>query len=337
MTRRTDPSVPSVAVIVLTWNRPHELIDCLDSFACLDYPNYETVVVDNHSEDDTVQIVRERYPWATLIVNEDNLGYVGGNNVGIRYALDRGFDYVCILNSDTKVSPNLLSGLVEVMRSDPKIAIAGAKNLLMEHPDFTWGRYGTITFGPMLVRVDGRFEADHEELPCPKDVDCVVGNGCMMSRAALLDVGLFDEEFFQVNEDIDWCVRARKKGYRTVFVDRVSFLHKGSSSSDAGNKWIFSYGYFLGRNAILFARKHATPAQWVKLVFNMVVGVTLRGLLSAIVGLVMSVTEDARFVRGMIDGYRGKFDPDQAMTRGKTTWKPIGESWINSLAKWLGA
>src|SRR5262249_1038138 len=210
-------AAPRVAVIILTWNRVDDIVMCLESFADVHYPNLEVVVVDNASADDTVEVVRERYPWATLIVNDDNLGYVGGNNVGIRYALAHGADYVFILNSDTKMTPTCLTELVRIMQSDPHIAITGAKNLYMQNPAFTWGKYGVLNWGPMLVRTHGRFVRDYPEAS-PKDVDWVIGNGCMMSREALETVGIFDEEFFQVNEDVDWCVRARKLGYRVVYV-----------------------------------------------------------------------------------------------------------------------
>ena len=127
----TEQSAPRVAVIILTWNRVDDIVACLESFSEVHYPNLEVVVVDNDSADVTVETVRERYAWTTLIVNDDNLGYVGGNNVGIRYALSQGADYVFILNSDTKMNGACLPELVRVMQSDPRIAITGAKNLYM--------------------------------------------------------------------------------------------------------------------------------------------------------------------------------------------------------------
>jgi GT2 family glycosyltransferase len=82
------------------------------------------------------------------------------------------------------------------MRADPRIAITGAKNLYLQNPVYTWGKYGVLNWGPMLVRTHGRFVLDYPE-GAPKDVDWVIGNGCMMSREALEKVGIFDEEFFR--------------------------------------------------------------------------------------------------------------------------------------------
>lgn len=327
---------PRVAIIILTWNRVEDIVTCLESFSCLEYPNYEAVVVDNASADDTVPTVRRHFPWATLIVNDDNLGYVGGNNVGIRYALERRFDYVFILNSDTKVTPEVLTELVRVMRSDPSIAIAGAKNLCMDSPAYTWGKYGVLNWGPMLVRTHGRFRLDYPE-ESPKDVDWVIGNGCMMSREALERTGIFDEDFFQVNEDVDWCMRARQLDYRVVYVDTAAIYHKGASSADLSKPVVFSYGYFLGRNAILFARKHANPLQWACLLAMMALGVGMRISAYSLSAVLRSIGGQSHFVNGMKDGFTGQLRRDRITIRMPAAAPDPVDNRIVRVLRWLGA
>jgi GT2 family glycosyltransferase len=327
---------PRVAIIILTWNRVDDVVTCLESFSEVHYPNLEVIVVDNDSKDDTVETVREGFRWATLIVNDDNLGYVGGNNVGIRYALEHGADYVFILNSDTKMTPNVLEELVGVMQGDPRIAIAGAKNLYMQNPQFTWGKYGVLNWGPMLVRTHGRFVRDFPEMS-PKDVDWVIGNGCMMSREALEKVGIFDEEFFQVNEDVDWCVRAKNLGYRVVYVDTAVIHHRGASSADLSKPIVFSYGYFLGRNAILFARKHANPAQWTLLLLNMTLGVVLRISFFSAGAVLRAVMSQSHFVNGLYDGFRGQLRRDRVTIRMPTQSDEPPDTRMIRLLRWLGA
>jgi hypothetical protein len=329
-------TAPRVAVIILTWNRVSDIVTCLESFADVHYPNLEVVAVDNASADDTVATVRERFPWATLIVNDDNLGYVGGNNIGIRYALAHGADYVFILNSDTKMTPTCIEELVRIMRDDPRIAIAGAKNLYMQNPAFTWGKYGVLNWGPMLVRTHGRFVRDYPEMS-PKDVDWVIGNGCMMSREALETVGIFDEAFFQVNEDVDWCMRARKLGYRIVYVDTAAIHHQGASSADLSKPIVFSYGYFLGRNAILFARKHANVFQWARLLFNMVLGVVLRISFFSASACLRAVGGQSHFVNGMVDGFAGRLRRDRITIRMPAPSNEPPDTPIIRLLRWLGA
>ena len=324
---------PRVAVIIIAWNRVDELVACLDSFACVDYPQYEVVVVDNGSEDATVPTVRERFPWVTLVTNPENLGYVGGSNVGFQYALAHGADYVLLLNQDTKMTPTVLGELVRVMDSDPHIAIAGAKNVLMGNPAYTWGKYGILTWGPLLVRTKGYYELDTPQ-PSPRDVDWVIGNGCMMRRTALERVGLFDEEYFHLEEDVDWSTRARRLGYRVVYVDTAAILHKGSSSSDGTKRIVFSYAYFLGRNPIVFAHKHATAAQWVKLLSFMTLGVALRVLWYMVQGPISAVYGQIPFMIGMIDGFRGQLRHDRITIRRPQV---VHTDRLNRFLRWVGA
>jgi len=304
-------TTPRVAVLVLTWNSRDELRDCLASFQHLDYPNYELVVIDNGSEDDTGLMVRRDFPRAVLIENHANLGFCKGNNVGLRWAQERDFAYVMLLNSDTKCTPSLLSELVDTMERDTRIAITGSKNVCLENEALTWGLYGTVTWGPMLVRTVGRFEPDARQNTPPMDVDWVIGNACLIRRTALDHVGLLDEEFWQCNEDVDWCYRARDAGYRVVYVDSARILHKGGASADLSRKHVFSYGYFIGRNAFMFARKHGTIPQRIRLFVSMWLGVLGRIAFFTLDNAKNAILGQRAFVRGMLDGMRGRFSPDQ--------------------------
>src|SRR5438477_4274154 len=305
-----SPGRARVAVLILTWNRVDEIVPCLESFVNNEYRDAEIVVLDNGSEDETVPTVKRDFPWATLIENGTNLGFCRGNNVGLKWALERGYDYVMLLNSDTMVIPGLISELVKVLDADPTIGIAGAKNVLMENPDFTWGRYGKVTWGPMLVKTVGRFAPDLNLDEPPRDVDWVIGNACMIRREALTKVGVFDEEFWQCNEDVDWCYRAREAGYRVVYVDRAAILHKGGSSADVSHRKIFSYGYFIGRNAFTFARKHGNLFQKIKLFLMLWVGVLGRIAFFTLDNTKHAILGQRAFVRGMLDGMRGRLTPE---------------------------
>jgi GT2 family glycosyltransferase len=332
----TSAAQPRVAVIILTWNRVEDIVTCLESFSEVKYQNREVIVVDNDSADETVETVKRDFPWTTLIVNDDNLGYVGGNNVGIKYALGTEAEYVFILNSDTKMTPDCLDELVKTMQSDSRIAIAGAKNLYLENPAYTWGKYGVLNWGPMLVRTHGRFVLDYPEAS-PQDVDWIIGNGCMMSREALEKVGIFDQDFFQVNEDVDWCLRARALGYRVLYVDKAAIHHKGASSADLSKPIVFSYGYFLGRNAILFARKHANPLQWALLLFNMALGVTARISIFAAGGILRAIGGQSHFMNGVLDGFKGTLRRDKITIRMPVPSAEPPDSTIIRILRWLGA
>lgn len=307
-------SEPRIAVLIPAWNQIDELKQCLDSFSCDNYTNYEVIVVNNGTDDNTSEVIRRDYSWVTLIEEGFNLGFCKANNIGLRYCSKNNFDYVILLNADTKVLPGFIGGLVRIMREDPKIGIAGAKNLLMDNPSFMWGQYGKVTWGPMLSKIVGRFEPDRNLKEPPRDVDWVICNGCIISRAALEAVGEFDEIFWQCNEDVDLSYRIREAGFRIIYADTVAILHKGSSSTDTGRKKIFSYLYFLGRNSVMFAKKHATLLQMIKFIIMIIVGIIIRFAYSTVItikdGLISGIKRDHFFIRGIYDGFHGKLSPD---------------------------
>ena len=327
---------PRVAVLILTWNRVDELVPCLESFVCNDYRPCDVVVIDNGSEDESVPTVQRDFPWVKLIQNGTNLGFCRGNNVGLKWAVEQGYDYVMLLNSDTKLMPGLISELVSVLASDPRIGIAGAKNVLMENPDFTWGRYGKVTWGPMLVKTVGRFARDERRGEPPRDVDWVIGNACMMRREALEKVGVFDEEFWQCNEDVDWCYRAREAGFRVVYVDRAAILHKGGSSADLSHRKIFSYGYFIGRNAFTFARKHGNVFQRIKLFIMLWVGVLGRIAFFTLDNTKHAILGQRAFVNGMLDGMRGRLRPELITVTIAPKTRQFRQGIRGRLMRWLG-
>ncbi len=271
-----------------------------------------------------------------LIENGDNLGFCKGNNVGLKYCLEQGYDYVLLLNSDTEVLPGLLDELVAVMEADRRIGIAGAKNILLENPTYMWGQYGKVTWGPMLVKTIGRFEPDQSLREPVRDVDWVICNGCMVSRAALEKVGGFDEEFWQCNEDVDWSYRARAAGYRVVYVDRAAILHKGGSSADLGHKKVFSYGYFIGRNAFTFARKYANPFQMAKLFVMVWLGVLGRIAFFTFDNAKNAAWGQRYFIRGVLDGMQGRLSPDYITLKFVPVPRTFKQNRRARLRRWLG-
>ena len=119
---------PSVGIILLNWNDYKHTSACLDSLEKLDYENYKSIVVDNNSRDDSLLQLIQTYPNVHFIQNNQNLGFTGGNNVGIRYALKKQFEHILLLNNDTIVEPDFLRILVNKLESDPKIGAVQPKN-----------------------------------------------------------------------------------------------------------------------------------------------------------------------------------------------------------------
>ena len=266
-------AAPHVVILILTWNGKEDILHCLSTLPRIRYPNWSATVIDNASTDGTFEAIRSAFPEQPVLVMEKNLGFCGGNNRGIEDALARGAEYVLLLNNDTELHPDLLTELVSVAQSDPRIGAVGTKNILMDDHRVLWGAYGELRYDRDLVRLVGSRQPDGPEYSCVKDVDWVIGNGVLMSRAALEAVGGFDERFFGYHEDVDWCMQARKAGFRIVYDGRAVIYHKGCGAALPSAKRPFPVLYFLGRNSIIFARKHATPAQLCKFVVCFFAGI----------------------------------------------------------------
>jgi GT2 family glycosyltransferase len=267
-----DPA-PHVAIVILTWNGKDDVLHCLSTLPRIRYPNWSATVIDNASSDGTGEAIRAAFPSQRVLAMDKNLGFCGGNNRGIQDALARGAAYVLLLNNDTELHPDLLSELVGVAQSDERIGAVGTKNILMDDHAVVWGAYGELRYDRDLVRLIGSRQPDGPEYACVKDVDWVIGNGIMMSRAALEKVGGFDEHFFGYHEDVDWCERARRAGFRVVYNGHAIIYHRGFGAAQPSAKMPFPVLYFLGRNSILFARKHASPVQLCKFVTLFFLGV----------------------------------------------------------------
>jgi GT2 family glycosyltransferase len=293
---------PKVCVVIVTWNRSDAVVRCVLSLNALQYENLDVVVVDNNSQDGTVDRLKAIFPSLKVLVNEKNQGYCGGNNRGIRYALEHGAQYVFLLNNDATVHPHVISHLVRTAESDPAIAVVGAKNLNARQPYVLWAAWGEINYGPTLTRIHGQRKLDGPKYRQIRDVDQVIGCGCMWRRESLLDVGLLDENFFGYHEDVDWCHRARVCGWRVVFVGPAIVFHEGSLSCDPQFGSCIPVMYFLGRNAVLFTKKHANFLQAAKLALSSVTGSLSRYRRNRRYG---SPTGEKQFWQGFWDGIMG--------------------------------
>ena len=245
---------PRVAVILLNWNQPEFTLACLQSLKRVDYPAYDVVVVDNGSVDGSPAVIREAFPAITLIENSRNLGFAAGNNVGIRYALDHGADYVLLLNNDTEVSPDLLRRLVAVGEADPQIGALGPKIYYYDHAKVIWSAGGAVD---RLGRahhlgenqVDGWESGDGEG--GVQDVAYVTGCAILVKRHVVERLGPLDERFFIYFEETEWCSRIHRAGFRVVYVPQARLWHKIKMEARHASR---RYLYLMTRNRLLYLR-----------------------------------------------------------------------------------
>jgi hypothetical protein len=255
--------LPTVFVVVLSWNQCALTVECVLSLLEVNYPRCRIIVVDNASSDETVETLRARFgERIDLIVNRDNLGFAAGCNVGIRRALAQEADCVLLLNNDTVVNRRFLTPMVEALDAHPDAAAIVPKIYLMSRPDVLWAAGGQIR--PWRGRATGR------GLGCPDTgqydsagwVD--YGSGCclLMPRPAIARVGLLNESYFAYFEDVDWCLRARASGMRVWYAPGSKIWHVagaasgGSAQQGLNGRTSTTHPYLAARNNLWFIRKY---------------------------------------------------------------------------------
>jgi GT2 family glycosyltransferase len=242
---------PKVAIVILNWNGKEETIECLESVSKIDYPLFEIVVVDNGSTDGSADAIRELFGDIAIIANEENLGYTGGNNVGIRHALTEGFDYVCILNNDTVVDRNFLRLLVDAAEADPKVGIVGPTIYYFDKPNTIWSAGGRIDWSRGLPSLRGLDETDEGQYRETTEVDYVTGSAMLVRLTMANDIGLLDPRFFMYFEEVDWCVRATGAGFKILHVPTARVWHRISVEAQLASPRI---AYYMTRNHLLFLK-----------------------------------------------------------------------------------
>jgi GT2 family glycosyltransferase len=243
---------PRVLIIVLNWNGRDVTLDCLASLGRLDYPAYEVVVVDNGSNDGSVALIRAAYPHLTLIETGDNLGYVGGNNVGLAHAQTTGAAYALLLNNDTEVAPDFLNLLVEAAEEDLAIGIVGPTVYYFDTPGIIWSAGGGIDWSQGKTWMIGLNEADRGQFgKTPRPVDFVTGCALLVKMSLVEQVGSLDPRFFAYYEETEWCVRAARAGFKILHVPSSHVWHKIHPAAQETSPTVH---YYMTRNRLLFLK-----------------------------------------------------------------------------------
>jgi hypothetical protein len=180
-----------------------------------------------------VAVLRARFgDYIHVIVNERNEGFAGGCNIGMRYALDRGVDYILLLNNDTIVDAGFLTEMVRVAEGDSKIGITSCKIYYYSQPGLLQSVGGKVNWWLGITIMCGRDEEDKGQYDDLLERDFVFGTALLLKRSVVNKIGLLDASFFFECEDIDYCTRAKKAGYKIMYVPASKIWHKyGASSS----------------------------------------------------------------------------------------------------------
>ncbi len=262
---RGKASDPFVSVVVLNWNGIEDTVECLNSLREMDYPNFETIVVDNGSTDGSQERIKREFPEVSLIENHKNLGVGEGNNVGIRHALGKGAEYIFLLNNDAIVDPQVLQELINVAENDRMIGIAGPLIYFYDDPTKIQSAGLHIDFRDAVCRLRGYKRRDTGDYSKMEEVNSASGCGMLVKKSVIQKVGLLDPEYFAYGDDIDWSLRTKKAGFKVVFVPQAKMWHKGSMST--GGRYTVPRSYLFGRATVLFIKKHGKWYHWFKFLF----------------------------------------------------------------------
>ncbi len=222
---------------------------CLDSVYRSSYRDFDVVVVDNASEDGSVEAVKAAFPQVKVLENPRNLGGAGGFNTGLRYALENQKYYsIWLLDNDVTVDPQCLEELVAELRKSGQNAVVGSLILRMDSPA-TLQELGAfidrVTFNRVAYKRDCFF---HEILPVPISVDYVPACSLLVDIEKLKQVGLMDEEYFLYFDDVEWCTRFARAEYNILAVPRAKVWHNEGGRNKTGNLPV----YYTWRNYLHF-------------------------------------------------------------------------------------
>jgi GT2 family glycosyltransferase len=218
--------------IVLSWNGREDTLRCLESLTRVEHPDLGIVCVDNGSADGTQRAVRERFPQVILIEAGANLGYSGGNNLGLRYALEHGARWMMLVNNDAIVAPDVIAGFERVAEEHPRTGILAGKVYFADRPRTIWfagQRVSELLGYSGRPRGYGRTDGPRYEEVC--STDRAVGALMAVSREAIDAVGLLDEDLFAYVEDVDWALRVRDAGFEISFAPHARAWHRVSAST----------------------------------------------------------------------------------------------------------
>lgn len=257
-----------VSIVILSYNNKKLIGQCLAALKkwVKNGEEIELIVVDNASNDDSVEYLR-KLKDIVLLESKENLGFAGGNNLGISYALDHKADYIMLLNNDVVIKNAFWQPLVEFLEENDKVGVVGPKIYFAPGYEFHRERYspkergrviwyagGEIDWDNVLAYHRGVDEVDRGQYDRPEETEFVSGC-CLLARREVWEkVGLLDEKYFLYYEDSDFCLRAKKKGWQVFYFPGAKIWHLNAGSSSCGSPL---QDYFITRNRLLFGLRWA--------------------------------------------------------------------------------
>lgn len=255
----------SVCVIVTAWNQVDKTIPCLESVQAQTFENISILLVNNGSEDETVEQVSQKFPTVDILNLPKNLGPTGGYNAGFRRAIANQFDYIFLLNNDTLLAPDCIATLVAEAETSPDIGLVMPKIYYAFEPQRIWSIGGWANRWNLEIVRPGDNQIDTGQWNEAVDLDDAPFCAVLLTRTILETVGLPDEGFFLYYEDLDFCRRARQANFRLRLAPSAHMWHVVSASSGGSDSP--SERYWMAKSSIRYFRKHTRHLRWPIVIF----------------------------------------------------------------------
>lgn len=243
---------PLVSIITVNYNQTKVTLEFLESIQKISYSNYEVIVVDNASPTDSPDEILIMYPWVHLIKLNKNLGFAGGNNVGVRAAKG---EYFLFLNNDTEVDPDFIQPMLELFFEDETIGMISPKIRFYHTPDtIQYAGYTPMNALTLRQNLIGYRQVDTGQFDVPESTYAIHGAAMMVPLKVVKQVGLMAEIFFLYYEEHDWCAQVKKAGYQVYYQPKSLVFHKESISTGKESPL---KTYYIARNRVLYARRNS--------------------------------------------------------------------------------
>ncbi len=245
---------PLIYLVVLNWNGYEDTNECLQSLSKVNYDNFEVLVVDNGSSDDSPDRIALEYPDIQMVRCEENRGIAAGYNRGIQSALEYEADYIAVMNNDLIFDPDFLTNMLVAAKEYPQCGMVMPKIYYYDAPDIIWSTGGRTRWIPSNILLRGRKKKDDAEWEKTTPID-FAPSCCLLLTREVCETVAFDEHYFFYYDDWDFCVQVREHDWQIIYTANSHLWHKVSRSTQNSPKSL-RWWKILGQSCTRYHRKH---------------------------------------------------------------------------------
>lgn len=266
---------PTVYIVIINWKRLNDILGCLDSVFKLDYKGFRVVIVDNGSDDGSCELILKKFPTVHLIRNNCNLGYTGANNVGIRFAMEQGGDYIWLLNNDTVVDRGSLRNLVELAEENELIGLVSPIIYYYDKPQIAQFSGSYMDWKNLSLTSSNEENQPAEKNLQDPDQICLWGTALLIKRKVIEKIGYLNEKYFAYYEDTEYSLRSLRAGFKNHICRSSRVFHKNQTGDQDGEKKGKYFYYYMHRNRFLLINEYLrTPAERIKMRIKFLAGIS---------------------------------------------------------------